>query len=217
MRELTWENAAALSSRNGRVPAGQKIRVRELSGGVSNVVLRVDTGRSPPVRDQAVPRAVAGGHGLAGPARPDLGRARLRSTCWEILLPRGTVPEVLFEDRPNYLFAMTCAPDDSETWKTLLMNGIGRPEYRRLAWAASWQSFTPKAPEHPQLRGTLADTSLFDELRIDPYYRTVARAHPDLAARIEDAHRRDGCAGPASARWCWATSVPRTSWWPSEA
>ena len=42
MRELTWENAAAYLQETGRVPAGQSIRVRELSGGVSNVVLRVD-------------------------------------------------------------------------------------------------------------------------------------------------------------------------------
>jgi 5-methylthioribose kinase len=35
------------------------------------------------------------------------------------------------------------------------------------------------------LRGTLADTSLFDELRVDPYYRTIARAHPQIAPRIE--------------------------------
>ena len=36
------------------------------------------------------------------------------------------------------------------------------------------------------MRQTLADTSLFDELRIDPYYRTTAQAHPDLAPRIEE-------------------------------
>ena len=28
--------------------------------------------------------------------------------------------------------------------------------------------------------------SLFDELRVDPYYRTTARSHPDLAPRIND-------------------------------
>ncbi|MGZ3318222.1 MAG: hypothetical protein ACXU95_13070 [Isosphaeraceae bacterium] len=41
-RELASENAAAYLHETGRVPAGQSIRVRELSGGVSNVVLRVD-------------------------------------------------------------------------------------------------------------------------------------------------------------------------------
>lgn len=42
-----------------------------------------------------------------------------------------------------------------------------------------------EAPHHPQLRGTLADTTLFDELRVDPYYRTIARAHSAVAAQID--------------------------------
>ena len=37
----------------------------------------------------------------------------------------------------------------------------------------------------PPSRATLADTTLFDELRVDPYYRTTARADPDLAPRID--------------------------------
>ena len=42
-----------------------------------------------------------------------------------------------------------------------------------------------EAPKQPALSETLADTSLFEELRVDPYYRTVTRAHPDMAPHIE--------------------------------
>ncbi len=42
MRELSSENTADYLRETGRVPASQTIRVRELCGGVSNVVLRVD-------------------------------------------------------------------------------------------------------------------------------------------------------------------------------
>ena len=41
-----------------------------------------------------------------------------------------------------------------------------------------------EAPGYPVLHGSLRDTSLFEELRVDPYYRTAARAHPDLSPRI---------------------------------
>ena len=41
-----------------------------------------------------------------------------------------------------------------------------------------------EAARHPALRGPLANTSLFEELRVDPYYRTAARAHPDLDSRL---------------------------------
>jgi len=101
------------------------------------------------------------------------------------ILPEGTVPNVLFEDRPNYLFAMTCAPDDAVTWKSQLMAGRIDPEIAaRLGTILG--TIHADVPKHPALRGTLADTTLFDELRVDPYYRTIARRHPDLAPRIQD-------------------------------
>jgi 5-methylthioribose kinase len=43
-----------------------------------------------------------------------------------------------------------------------------------------------EASRRPELGGTLADTSLFEELRIDPYYRTAARAHPAATPRIDE-------------------------------
>ena len=97
--------------------------------------------------------------------------------CSRQILPPGTVPQVLFEDRPNYLFAMTCAPDDSATWKTHLMAGQADPQIAaRLGTILG--TIHADAPGHRLLQETLADTSLFDELRVDPYYRTIARAHP---------------------------------------
>jgi 5-methylthioribose kinase len=101
------------------------------------------------------------------------------------ILPPGTVPEVLFEDRPNYLFAMSCAPDDSTTWKSRLMAGEADA---RIAGKLGTILGTihAESPAQPSLWQTLADTSLFDELRIDPYYRTSAKAHPDVAPRIDE-------------------------------
>jgi 5-methylthioribose kinase len=79
---------------------------------------------------------------------------------------------------------MSCAPNDSVTWKALLMDGRVDPDIAaRLGTLLA--TIHSDAPRHPALRDTLADISLFDELRIDPYYRTIARAHPDLAPRIE--------------------------------
>src|SRR5262249_8326286 len=86
--------------------------------------------------------------------------------------------------RPNYLFAMTCAPDDAVTWKSLLMEGRIDPGIAaRLGRILG--TIHAEGPKHLALHGTLADTSLFEELRVDPDYRTIARRHPDLAPRIE--------------------------------
>lgn len=183
MHELTSENTATYLRETGRVPADAAVRVHELSGGVSNVVLRVDVeSRAPVVIKQCRERLR-----VAMDWRARLDRIWAERAALDVLaaiLPPGAVPQVLFVDRPNYLFAMSCAPDDSTTWKARLMRGEADP---RIAAELGTLLGTihAAAPGNPALDATLADTSLFDELRIDPYYRTVARAHPEIAPRID--------------------------------
>jgi 5-methylthioribose kinase len=183
MLELSVENTADYLRESGRVSANALVRVRELTGGVSNVVLRVDVSdRRPFVIKQCREwlRVAMEWH-----AR--LERIWTEQAALELLaaiLPGGTVPFIEFEDRPNYLFAMTCAPDDAVTWKSQLMAGEVKSEIAsRLGIILA--EIHDKAPGHPLLGAILSDISLFDELRVDPYYRTIARAHPDLKARVE--------------------------------
>ncbi len=183
MREIDAETAADYLREAGRVPEGAEVRVRELSGGVSNIVLRVDVaGRPPFVIKQCRERLRVAMEWLA-----PLDRIWTESATIGVLheiLPEGTVPRVLFEDRPNYLFAMTCAPDGAVTWKSMLMEGRVDPEIAaRLGTILG--TIHADGAKHPTLRGTLADTSLFEQLRVDPYYRTTAGRHPDLAPTIE--------------------------------
>jgi 5-methylthioribose kinase len=184
MREIDAQTAADYLRDSGRVPRGSEVRIRELAGGVSNIVLRVDVPGQPPfVIKQCRERLRVA---MEWHARLD--RIWTESATLGVLrsiLPEGTVPHVLFEDRPHYLFAMTCAPEDSVTWKTHLMAGRIDPDIAaRLGRILG--TIHADAPGLPALRGTLADTSLFEELRIDPYYRTTARRHPDFAPRIDD-------------------------------
>ncbi len=155
MRELTWENAAAYLQETGRVPPGHSIRVRGLRGGVSNVVLRVDLEDQPSFVIKQCRERLR----VAMDWRARLDRIWAERVVLDVLgalLPPGTVPQVHFEDRPNYQVAMTCAPDDSETWKTHLMDGQADP---RLAGRLGTILGTihAEAPNHPQMRGTLAD------------------------------------------------------------
>ena len=177
MTELTPDNVVDYLRRRGWIgPAGATARI--LGGGVSNIVLRVDLSGQPPfVIKQCRERLRVAMEWLA-----PLDRIWTESATLGVLqdiLPEGTVPRVLFEDRTNYLFAMTCAPDDAVTWKSLLMEGRVNPEIAaRLGTILG--TIHADGSTHPALCGTLADTSLFEELRVDPYYRTVARRHPDL-------------------------------------
>jgi 5-methylthioribose kinase len=183
MREIDASSAAGYLRDTGRASPSSKVRVRELPGGVSNIVLRVEvTGEPPYVIKQCRERLR-----VAMDWRARLERIWTESATLAVLgaiRPDGLVPQVLFEDRPNYLFAMSSAPDDAVTWKARLMGGCVDPAIAsRLGTILG--TIHALAPGHPALRGVLADTSLFDELRIDPYYRTTAQSHPNLAPEID--------------------------------
>jgi len=183
MHELTPDNTADYLRRAGWISPDDRASVRELSGGVSNVVLRVDVeGRAPIVVKQCRERLRVAVEWLARLDRIWVEHATLGVLA--DILPAGTVPEVRFDDRAEYLFAMSCAPEDSTTWKAHLMEGRAEVGIAsRLGTLLG--TIHAESPSHPALATTLADTSLFDELRVDPYYRWTARAHPALAPRID--------------------------------
>ena len=113
-------------------------------------------------------------------------RAVKSSTRGSEGMPRAVVPQLLWEDRVNYAYAMTAAPPEHTTWKQLLLVGdleSSRPltiACGRLLGqlhAASWKG--------RGLAAALYDPRYFELLRLDPYYRQIARVHADLAPAIE--------------------------------
>ena len=183
MREVTPETAVAYLRETGRVPADQAVKAEALGWGVSNIVMRVDVEGQPPiVLKQARERLRTKAHWVSR-----LERIWTEQAALELLgtvLPGGTVPEVLFADPDNFLFAMSCAPDDSVVWKERLLLGEADPAVARLAGAVLG-AMHAETIGHPALRGLLADTTVFDQLRIDPFYRTIARVHPELAPALD--------------------------------
>ena len=158
------------------------VRVSELPGGVSNTVLLVEHKDGRFVLKQALPQLRVEQEWLC-----DLRRIYVECLAIRIasdLLPPESVPEVLFEDQPNFAFAMTAAPEGSVTWKSHLLAGNANPSTgeqvaRTLALLIrhSWQS--------PELGQAFADTSIFEDLRLAPYYTTTGSRHPDLKERLD--------------------------------
>lgn len=183
MRELTPENAADYLRETGRLPRGRAAEVRALGWGVSNVVLRVDAqGVDPFVLKQARERLRTKAHWVSR-----LDRIWTERAAMELLgaaLPRGGVPRVLFSDEPEFLLAMTCAPDDAVVWKEQLLAGKVDPAVARRAGEVLG-TVHASTRDHPGLAGRLADTTVFGELRVDPFYREAARVHPEIAPQIE--------------------------------
>ena len=183
MREVTPENAAAYLRETGRLPAGCAVKVVALGWGVSNIVMRVDSeGRPPLVLKQSRERLRTQALWISRLDRIWIERDALQ--LLGRLLPNGTVPDLVFADDENYLIAMTCAPDDSVVWKEQLLAGETNSAVARSAGTILGTVHADSVGDSA-LGGRLADTLVFDQLRIDPYYRTVARAHPDLGPRID--------------------------------
>lgn len=194
MIELTKENAGAYWRNRAGLTATESIDVAELAGGVSNVVLKVSVAGCDPIilkqsREQLRTRA-------AWFSRLDrIWSERAALDLLGSILPPGNVPAVLFADPDNYVLAISAAPAGSIVWKEMLLNRSIDPAIGARAGDLLGLIHV-KAIDHELLSGRLADVVVFDQLRVDPYYRTVARAHADIEPMIHELIERMRTAEP---------------------
>ena len=164
--ELNKKNAAQYLKSRGILAN----RVTELGGGISNVVLLVETGEESFILKQSLSQLRVKEKWLADRSRIFREMESLIDTA--SILPKGSVPEVLWADKANYLFATTAVR--GLCWKDKLMAGRLDSEIAVRAGGVlggliseSWAS--------EALRAKYGDLAAFEQLRIDPYYRVASR------------------------------------------
>ena len=153
----------------------------ELGGGVSNIVLRVETEGECLVFKQSLPKLRVAEEWLF-----DQRRILNERRCMEFLsaiLP-GSAPIVRFQDDANFVFAMTCAPPGGLIWKQELLDGKADAIASERAGALLGEMHRRSANDM-NARKCFSDWEIFRQGRVDPYHRRVMQAHPDLAAWIE--------------------------------
>jgi 5-methylthioribose kinase len=197
MRLVDRQNAEHYLRETKRVAFDERVIVRELAGGVSNMVLLVERPDQPGAefvlkqaraqlrtsqpwfssverawREADVLRIC--GQLLEQPAERVASGARLSAQT----------PRIVFEDRDNCLFAITAAPRPNRTWKEDLLSGQTDPlvaaacgQLLGMLHAGSWHD--------PEIAGRIGDRTLFQELRVSPYYRTLAATRDDARAPLE--------------------------------
>jgi len=120
---------------------------------------------------------------------PAGGTARLKTFPAKTFLSVRS-PRILFEDRENYCFGMEAAPQDHVVWKQRLLH-CPSEEDAALDEHIAEQCGRLLGALHggtwgdPSVAAALDDRRVFDELRLDPYFRTVARRHPDAAPLLD--------------------------------
>lgn len=179
MRQLSAENVLDYLRETGRLvgPA----RAELLAGGVSNLVLRVTTPDRAFVLKQSRPQLRTKAAWFSDPER--VYREQEVMEALAPLLPAGTVPAVLFSDRPHYLFAMEHAPGGARVWKELLLAGTVDPPLGERAGVVLGRLHEATGRDPDRFK-QFTDSAVFVQLRVDPFYRRVAERHPDLAGRI---------------------------------
>jgi len=178
---LTAETLGVYLVERGLAGDPAALTVRELGGGVSNIVSLIE------------------GPGIRWVAKQSLGKLRVKDD-WRSSRERvfreaaviqalgpvldGAVPQVVHVDRANFLYLMTAAPPGSVVWKQLLLDGQVRCEIAETA-GRLLAALIKASQREPAFKRQFAGRTVFGELRIDPYYRTAAARHPDAREALE--------------------------------
>jgi 5-methylthioribose kinase len=180
MIELTADNAADYLRQRGWIDDAP-VRIEPLSGGVSNLVLRVETPERRFVLKQSRPQLRTRDAWFS-----DLERVYREQEVMQTLaplLPPHTVPEVLFIDRANYVFAMAHAPRGAKVWKQQLLAGdidFDRGEYAGRILGRIHEA----TARNPRLIEPFADRTVFVQLRVDPFYRRIQERRPEVTDAV---------------------------------
>ena len=171
----------------GRIPEGADPAAEPLGGGVSNDVFRVSWDDDAVVLKQPLPDLAVPDDWPADVGRVHNEAAAARVYA-DVLEDRGmdrlAVPAVRFEDHDEYVIGISSAPESARMWKSDLLEGtVDR------GVAATVGEFLAAAHDYAaddgSVREAFGNYVPFEQLRLDPYHRTVAERHPDLAPRIE--------------------------------
>ncbi len=157
------------------------LKIAELGGGVSNIVLRAESPARAVVLKQALPRLRVADEWLANRERA-INEAEALRLLGGITPDR--VPALIDLDRERCALVTSAAPAGWASWKTRLLDGIADPRTAESLGEilARWHAATFR---DERVRAAFPDTVLFRQLRVDPYYRVTAARRPDLAPHIE--------------------------------
>ncbi len=162
---------------------GELRRVATLSGGVSNIVMLVESGQ------RVVVKQALGKLRVADDWRADPARSQAEAAALQVLgsLTPEAVPVVLDADPERDALIISAAPPRWTMWKTELLDGSVRPGV--ASGLGSLLRVWHSATDHQPLPALLERTDLFEQLRLGPYFGTAARRRPALAT--EFAHVAD--------------------------
>ncbi len=166
----------------GALAHDEKARCRLLEGGVSNrtVLLERPDGGGDWVLKQALEKLRVAVDWHASPARIHREAAGMRA-LGELLRP-CEVPRFLFEDHEHHVLAMTAVAQPHSGWRDDLLAGRVDGALARAYGDMLGRMHAGSAAEPGRFASAFADSSFFESLRLEPYYRYTAALVPAASA-----------------------------------
>jgi len=165
----------------GLLRASEPVAISRLSGGVSSRTMLVER---PSGERWVVKQALAAlrvhVEWLSSPARS--AREAEGARALASILPPGSVPDIVFEDRARHLFVMSAVDAAAGNWKTLLLSGSVESRHFEAAGELLARIHRESAERSEEFSVSFADTGYFESLRLEPYYEYTAREVPEAAA-----------------------------------
>ena len=170
---------------NGHLEPGEVPALTVLNGGVSNrtVLVERDNGEAWVIK-QALPKLRVEVDWFSDPSRAH--REALGLIWLGRLAPAGSIPGFLFEDSQQHLLAMNAVAKPHENWKTRLLSGKLERDYVRQ-FGQLLGTIHGRTRERPdEIAAVFADRTVFQTLRLEPYYRFSASRNPSAAQFLSE-------------------------------
>jgi 5-methylthioribose kinase len=167
--------------RSGLVGNQSQLQFQRLAGGVSSDIWLVSGGPESFCVKRALPQLRVSAEWYA-----PIQRNRFECAWFNTVgafMPES-VPKILYEEPDQAMFAMEYLPSGKyENWKQMLLRGLVEPETAvdigmRLARIHSVTAQSTILPRQ------FATDEIFHAIRIEPYLLATARAHPELAGKL---------------------------------
>jgi fructosamine-3-kinase len=169
--------------RMGLLPTGAHATGERLTGGVSSDIWRIDLPAGPICVKRALAklRVAADWHAPVERNRYEA-RWMLRANA----AVQGAAPKLLGLDEAGGTLAMQfLPPGDHPLWKARLHAGDADPAFAAQV-AASLARIHAATAATPVTAADFPTDRIFYDIRLEPYLVATARAHPDLAPRLNE-------------------------------
>ncbi len=159
---------------HGYSQAGESVALEKLEGGVSNRTVRVawPDGRAW-VLKQALAKLRVSADWFSSPERIAVEAKALR---WlNHSAPPGTTPGFVFEDLREHLMGMQAIPERHLNWKSVLLSGQVVSDHFEQFGLLLGTIHRKSSDASSEVSQTFADTTYFENLRLEPYYLYTAQ------------------------------------------